>query len=162
MKLQRFVTDATAELVPTFSICRICPRQAKEIYWNHPEPRQRMQDMHLLAASFPSWSDYFFNRASKASMTLSPTSFVPLDPPRSFVLRPSSNTFATAFSIRSASAPRPSEYRSIIAAERMVPIGLAIPCPAMSGADPACQLTFRRYRFVVWDTNTPWILCPSA
>jgi hypothetical protein len=43
---------------------------------------------------------------------------------------------STAASIEAASAGRPSEWRSSMAAERMVPMGLAIPLPAMSGAEP--------------------------
>ena len=36
----------------------------------------------------------------------------------------------------SLSSARPKEYFSIIAADRMVPMGLALSCPAMSGALP--------------------------
>jgi hypothetical protein len=28
------------------------------------------------------------------------------------------------------------EYRSIIATERIIPVGLMMPCPAISGAEP--------------------------
>ena len=34
------------------------------------------------------------------------------------------------------SASRPKEWRSSIAAERIIAIGLALPCPAISGAEP--------------------------
>ena len=43
---------------------------------------------------------------------------------------------ATAASIRSAAAASPSEWRSIIAAERIAAHGFAFPCPAISGAEP--------------------------
>ena len=43
---------------------------------------------------------------------------------------------SAARSIAAASASRPSEWRSIMAADRMVPSGFAIPFPAMSGAEP--------------------------
>lgn len=84
-------------------------------------------DLHFLHMSMPSIQFYFFNNASKASMTLSPTSLVPLFPPRSLVLNPSSKTFLTACSIRSASGPLLREYRRSIATERIVPMGFAIP-----------------------------------
>jgi hypothetical protein len=52
------------------------------------------------------------------------------------VRAPSSSTAATAASIAAAASGWPSDQRSIIAAERIVPIGFALPVPAMSGADP--------------------------
>ena len=54
----------------------------------------------------------------------------------SAVRSPESSTASTAASTASASRAIPKEYRSIIAAERMVPIGLARSRPAMSGAEP--------------------------
>ena len=42
----------------------------------------------------------------------------------------------TALSIAEAASSRPSDIRSSMAAERMVPVGLATSLPAMSGADP--------------------------
>src|SRR5436190_5884839 len=54
----------------------------------------------------------------------------------SAVRNPAPSTRLTARSIRSAACGWPSEYRSIIAAERMVASGLATPLPAMSGAEP--------------------------
>jgi len=81
------------------------------------------------------------NNLSKTSTTLSPISFVPLSPPKSLVLRSSppkafeSNTFLTAVSMSSASFGLPREYRSMRAADRMVPMGLAMSWLAMSGAD---------------------------
>ena len=63
-------------------------------------------------------------------------------PPRSAVLKPCpplsivSRTLRTALSIACAGFSRPKEYRRSIAALRIVPIGLAIPLPAISGADP--------------------------
>ena len=50
--------------------------------------------------------------------------------------RPSARTASTAASIASASAGSWKEYRIIMATERIVAMGLALPCPAMSGADP--------------------------
>lgn len=47
-----------------------------------------------------------------------------------------SRTLRTAVSIAWAGLSRPNEYRSSIAALSIVPIGLAIPFPAMSGAEP--------------------------
>ena len=44
--------------------------------------------------------------------------------------------FTTADSIAAAASGWPSDQRSIIAAERMVPNGFARSCPAMSGAEP--------------------------
>lgn len=76
------------------------------------------------------------------STILSPSSTVVTSPPRSLVLRPSppssceSRTLLTAVSIAWAGFSRPNEYRSSIAPLSIVPIGFAIPLPAMSGADP--------------------------
>ena len=42
----------------------------------------------------------------------------------------------TAASMAAASSFSPKESSSIIAAEEMAASGLAIPCPAMSGAEP--------------------------
>ena len=50
--------------------------------------------------------------------------------------RPARSTLRTACSMASASAFRPKVYRSIIAADRIVAIGLALSWPAMSGAEP--------------------------
>ena len=57
-------------------------------------------------------------------------------PPRSRVRQPSVMARSTASSMTFASAARPREWRSIIAAESTVPTGFAIPFPAMSGAEP--------------------------
>lgn len=82
------------------------------------------------------------SRPFKTSTTASPTSFVLAFPPRSALLMPSpprvevSRTFRTASSIALAGLSSPSEYRRSMAALRIVPIGLAIPWPAMSGAEP--------------------------
>src|SRR6478735_8904192 len=55
---------------------------------------------------------------------------------RSPVRQPSASARATAVSIASAASGRPSDVRSSIAAERIVPIGFAMSRPAMSGAEP--------------------------
>src|SRR4029077_15206847 len=55
---------------------------------------------------------------------------------RSPVRQPSSSAPETAASIAAAAASFPSEIRSSIAADRIVPIGFAMSRPAMSGADP--------------------------
>ena len=55
---------------------------------------------------------------------------------RSAVRQPASSAAATAASTASAASARPSEVRSSIAADRIVPVGLAMSRPAMSGADP--------------------------
>ena len=63
-------------------------------------------------------------------------------PPRSFVLysKPPegslSSTRLTAVSMARAGLSSPMEYLSNKAELRMVPIGLAIPCPVISGAEP--------------------------
>ena len=73
---------------------------------------------------------------------VSPMSFVEADPPKSLVRIPyppcssKSRTFLTAFSMAFAGFSKRREYRRSIAALRIVPIGLAIPFPAMSGAEP--------------------------
>ena len=54
----------------------------------------------------------------------------------SFVLNPSSSTSCTAFSNASASLSRSKEYLNAIAKLNIVAIGLATPCPAISGAEP--------------------------
>ena len=55
---------------------------------------------------------------------------------RSAVRQPSSSARATAASMASAASSRPSDVRSSIAADRIVPIGFAMSRPAMSGAEP--------------------------
>lgn len=57
-------------------------------------------------------------------------------PAMSFVRTPASIVLRTASSTAVASAERLREYFSIIATERIVPMGLTIPFPEMSGADP--------------------------
>ena len=63
------------------------------------------------------------------------TSLVPLDK-ISLVLNPSSKTFCTAFSRLSASFYRFKEYLKAIEKLKIVAIGLAMPLPAISGAEP--------------------------
>jgi len=43
---------------------------------------------------------------------------------------------STAFSMAAASASKSSEWRSSIAHDKIIPMGLAMPLPAMSGAEP--------------------------
>ena len=57
-------------------------------------------------------------------------------PPRSRVRRPSCSARSTADSTAAASASRPRPWRSSIATDPNMASGLAIPCPAMSGAEP--------------------------
>ena len=58
------------------------------------------------------------------------------DGTRSLVRNPSASTPLTAASMASAAAGCPSDQRSIIAADRTVPSGLAMSWPAISGAEP--------------------------
>lgn len=87
-------------------------------------------------------ASHCLRRPARTSTTLSPTWLVVFSPPRSLVRNPcppafsSSNTILTASSTCLASFSRPNEYRSMSAIERMVPIGLAMFWPAMSGAEP--------------------------
>ena len=73
-------------------------------------------------------------RGSRA-LPLSPAQF-PSSPPRSAVRKPPSSARCTADSTAAASLSKPRPWRSISAAERNIASGLAIPCPAMSGAEP--------------------------
>lgn len=85
---------------------------------------------------------YFFNSPVSTSTILSPTSAVLLLPPKSAVLNAnpplsvSSSTFRTASSTAFACFSRPREYLNSMAALRIVPIGFAMPFPAISGAEP--------------------------
>ena len=63
------------------------------------------------------------------------TSFVPFDN-ISFVLNPSSRTLWTDFSNIFAYLSKSKEYFNAIAKLKIVAIGLAIPFPAISGAEP--------------------------
>ncbi len=74
----------------------------------------------------------FFN----STATASPTSAVLAVPPMSFVRIPFSIVLLTANSTAFDSIGRLREYWSIMATERIVPTGLTIPCPPISGADP--------------------------
>ena len=56
--------------------------------------------------------------------------------------RPLSSTALTASLIAAASSARPKLYSSMAAAEPIAASGLALPCPAMSGADP-CTGSYR-------------------
>lgn len=54
----------------------------------------------------------------------------------SLVRRPASSAAPTAASMAAASASRSKLYFNSMAADRMVPMGFALSCPAMSGAEP--------------------------
>lgn len=85
---------------------------------------------------------YYCKDSLSTSTILSPISVVFVDPPRSAVRNSKppmsllSSTLRTAVSMAAAYLSRPSEYRRSIAALRIVPIGFAMPLPAMSGAEP--------------------------
>ena len=76
--------------------------------------------------------------------------------------KPASSTSATAASIAAAASGWPSDQRSIIAADRIVPSGLARSCPAMSGAEPWIG-SYRPCRpwAVCGSRATPTAACPS-
>ena len=63
-------------------------------------------------------------------------SLVEACPPISLVKIPAAKVVSTASSIRSASSYRPKLSRNIIATDKIIEIGLAIPLPAISGAEP--------------------------
>ena len=70
-------------------------------------------------------------------MAAVPTTVAPgMAEARSPVMTPDFRTFATAASMQAAASDSPREWRSIMAAERIWAIGLAMPLPAMSGAEP--------------------------
>lgn len=92
--------------------------------------------MHL--QSFFLYYYFFLTRRSISSSTAWVTSSVPLSPPRSLVLMPLPVTFSIACINASAwasSFPAPT-HRTISAADQKAPIGLAMPFPAISGAEP--------------------------
>ena len=96
-------------------------------------------EMRLVSQDIP--FDYEgYDRIETELATASPISVVETeDAPsgaRSRVRRPAASVSATARSTASASMASPKEWRSIIAAERIVARGFAIPLPAMSGALP--------------------------
>ena len=75
------------------------------------------------------------NRANTASVAWLVLTAWPLAA-MSAVKTPSSSAACTAASTAAASASNPSEWRSSIAALKIVAYGLAMPLPAMSGAEP--------------------------
>src|SRR5262249_27059774 len=81
-----------------------------------------------------------FLKPYRLDITRSPISFVPIvDSPgaaMSAVRWPWAKVFSTAASIAQAASSLPNEYRSIMAAERMVARGFAMFLPAISGAEP--------------------------
>lgn len=101
-----------------------------------------MIHLHILQSVYVCLMSASYSNVLRISTTLSPTSFVLCWPPRSAVLNPapplsvSSKTFLTASSIAFAGFSIPKEYLNNMAALRIVPIGFAMPCPAMSGAEP--------------------------
>ena len=88
------------------------------------------------------WPVFIYKISFKTFKILSPICVVETFPPRSFVLKlkppasSSSRTRLTAASIARAGLSKPMEYLNSKAALRIVPTGLAIPCPAISGAEP--------------------------
>src|ERR1700730_17363963 len=79
----------------------------------------------------PTGSDHLI-----AAVIAAPRSLVPALPPRSGVrVPPSASTSAIAGSTAAAAALSP-KCSSIIAPDQIWPIGLAMPRPAMSGAEP--------------------------
>ena len=92
--------------------------------------------------SIPSYLIPVYTSCFSTSTIRSPNSTVPTLPPKSAVLNPRpplsgrSRTVLTAVSMALAGFSSPSEYLSSIAALRMVPMGFAMPFPAMSGAEP--------------------------
>jgi hypothetical protein len=84
----------------------------------------------------PSSLIYFFNSVSSSAAIASPTSLVFDLPPMSAVRIPLSMVIFVASSIIKASSGRHSEYLNIMLMERMVAMGLTMPLPAMSGAEP--------------------------
>src|SRR6266567_2885335 len=81
-----------------------------------------------------------FKAAVTPSTTLRPISAVEIAtcifPAKSAVRAPCESTVDTAFSTHAASASNWNECRNNIATVRIAPRGLAIPFPAMSGAEP--------------------------
>src|SRR5262249_50750424 len=82
-----------------------------------------------------------------------PTSLQPSDL-MSAVRRPCASAAAIARSIRSASLPMLKEYRSAMAKEASMAIGLAMPLPAISGAEP-CTGSYSALRFFVFASTSP-------
>jgi hypothetical protein len=80
---------------------------------------------------------YFFNSFSNSAAIASPTSLVLDLPPMSAVRTPLSMVIFVASSIFSASSGRHSEYLNIMLMDRTVAMGLTMPLPAISGAEPA-------------------------
>src|SRR5271156_189381 len=98
------------------------------------------QHSRIYAVNFTGCFSWKATRCFMADTISHPISSVPIAAwPRfakSRVRCPASSTAATPASTHFASASRWNEYRSIIATERMAPIGFAIPFPARSGAEP--------------------------
>src|ERR1700737_29190 len=88
----------------------------------------------------PTGSDHLI-----AAVIAAPRSLVPALPPRSGVrVPPSASTSAIARSTAAAAALSP-KCSSIIAPDQIWPIGLAMPRPAMSGAEPCTGSTIEGY-----------------
>lgn len=79
---------------------------------------------------------YFSPCFNNSFATASPNSLVVADPLISGVQIPESITARTADSMVLASSGMHKEYLSIIATDKIMPTGLTMPFPAMSGADP--------------------------
>src|SRR5215510_14509681 len=85
-----------------------------------------------ISASYERYCRIFLTTAAPASAVLTAAPAAA----RSAVRTPSVITSATAFSTTCASSVSPREWRSSMAVLRMVPQGLAMPFPAISGAEP--------------------------
>ena len=117
----------------TPNLRKLCP---KSVSYSPLIPTLHSHE-HLYFSSFKT----IFN----SSTTASPTSLVLLEPPISAVLAPFSIARLTASSTTLASVGRLREYCNIMATERIVPMGLTLPWPEMSGAEPAIAVSCMLY-----------------
>lgn len=112
------------------------------LHYNGLKTRRRPKTCKYPKSSSRKTDPYYFDRIFSSSWaTLSPTSFVPLLPPMSFVETPLSIVILTASSIAAASSDRLKEYKSIMAMDSIEATGLMTPLPAMSGAEPTHRKT---------------------
>lgn len=109
------------------------------LYYYRMSSNQRTQMHRLLDclnAQLISSEDRQSWAALRAATTASPSSDVDVVPPRSGVLIPASKVVAIASSIDLAASGMFNEYLNIMATERIMPTGLIMPFPAISGAEP--------------------------